>query len=165
VAQAPKTRILVAVVSDNEERIARVLEGHELTFVHTCDEARSLLEKEKFGLVVLSVHFDESQMFTLLADIRAHAKYRKVPILCVMGTWGRMLSEVAIEGLDHAVKAMMANGFLNLLHFPDDDEGNARIRRIVDYLILINGDLQHIARATGERAPVPLHLERRGSRG
>jgi hypothetical protein len=59
----------------------------------------------------------------------------------------------------------MANGFLNLMHFPDDDEGNARIRRIVDYLILINGDLQHIARATGERVPVPLHLERRGTRG
>jgi hypothetical protein len=100
-----------------------------------------------------------------LADIRAHAKYRKVPILCVLGTWGRMLSEVAIEGMDHAVKAMMANGFLNLLHFPDDEEGNARIRRIVDCLILIDGDLQHIARATGERVPEPLHLERRGTRG
>lgn len=162
---APKSRILVAVVHDNKERIERVLAGHGLTFVANCDEARSLLEKEKFGLVMLSVHFDESQMFTLLSDIRAHAKYRKVPILCVLGSRGRLLSEVAIEGLDHAVKAMMANGFLNLLHFPDDDEGNARIRRIVDYLILINGDLQHIARATGERAPEPLHLERRGSRG
>jgi hypothetical protein len=133
-----------------------------LVFVNSCEEARSLLENEKFGLVVLGVHFDESQMFSLLGDIRAHSKYRKVPIL---GSWGRMLSELAIEGLDHAVKAMMANGFLNLLHFPDDDEGNARIRRIVDYLILIDGDLQHIARTTGERAPEPLHLERRGPRG
>jgi PleD family two-component response regulator len=164
VAQAPKTKVLVAVVHDNQERIGRILAGHELVFVTTCDEARSLLEMEKFGLVVLGVHFDESQMFSLLGDIRAHAKYRKVPILCVLDSWGRTLSEVAIEGLDHAVKAMMANGFLNLLHFPDDDEGNARIRRIVDYLILINGDLQHIARATGERTPVPLHLERRTSR-
>jgi PleD family two-component response regulator len=163
--QAPKTKILIAVVHDNEERMDRLLQGHELTLVRTCEEARTLLEKETFGLVILSVHFDESQMFTLLADIRAHAKYRKVPIVCVLGSWGRMLSEIAIEGLDHAVKAMGANGFLNLLHFPDNDEGNARIRRIVDYLILINGDLQHIARATGERAPEPLHLERRGSRG
>lgn len=110
-------------------------------------------------MVIVGVHFDESQMFTLLADIRAHAKYRKVPILCVLGNRGRVLSEVAIEGLDHAVKAMMANGFLNLLHFGDDEEGNARIRRIVDHMILIDGDLQHIARATGE--PVALHKERR----
>jgi PleD family two-component response regulator len=165
VVAAPKAKILVAVVHDNKDRIRRLLEGHDVVFVNTCDEARSLLEAEKFGLVLLGVHFDESQMFALLGDIRAHAKYRKVPVLCVLGSWGRMLSEVAIEGMDHAVKAMMANGFLNLLHFPDDEEGNARIRRIVDCLILINGDLQHIARATGERAPEPLHLERRGTRG
>jgi PleD family two-component response regulator len=164
-AEAPKTKILVAVVHDNEDRMGRILQGHELVLVGTCEEARTLLEKETFGLVILSVHFDESQMFTLLADIRAHSKYRKVPVVCVLGSWGRMLSEIAVEGLDHAVKAMGANGFLNLLHFPDNDEGNARIRRIVDYLILINGDLQHIARATDNGGPQPLHLERRAVRG
>jgi hypothetical protein len=164
VGPAPKTRILVAVVHDNRERLERVLAGHDLACVDSSDEARRLLEKERFGLVLLGVHFDESQMFSLLGDIRSHAMYRKVPILCVLGTWGRMLSEVAVEGLDHAVKALMANGFLNLLHFPDDDEGNARIRRIADYLILIDGDLQHIARASREPL-LPPRLERRLSSG
>jgi CheY-like chemotaxis protein len=161
--QAPRTKILLAVVHDNRDRLARILEGHELIFVESGDEARARLEDQKFGLVFLDVHFDESQMFSLLGDIRAHAKYRKVPVLCVLGSWGRMLSEGVVEGLDHAVKAMMANGFLNLLHFPDDDEGNARIRRIADYLILIDGDLQHIARAADQDC-MPLHLERRASR-
>lgn len=151
IGPAPRTKILVAVGPDNRERLTRVLEGHELVFVEDGDAARECLENHRFGLVCLGVHFDESQMFSLLGDIRSHALYRKVPILCVLGTWGRVLSEVAVQGLDHAVKAMMANGFLNLLHFADDDEANARIRRIVDCLILINGDLQHIARATGER--------------
>ena len=160
---APRTKILVAVGGDNRDRLTRVLEGHELVFVEDGDQARECLENHPFGLVCLGVHFDESQMFSLLGDIRAHAKYRKVPILCVLGSWGRMLSEVAVEGLDHAVKAMMANGFLNLLHFADDEDGNARIRRIVDYLILINGDLQHIARATGERVG-PVTQERRVAR-
>ena len=36
---------------------------------------------------------------------------------------------------------MHANAFLNLNKFPDNDEGNARVRRIVDYLILIDGDI------------------------
>ena len=154
---APRTRILVAVLHDNRERLTRVLEGHDLVFVDNGDDARELLERDVYGLVLLGVHFDESQMFSVLGDIRSRARYRKVPILCVLGSWGRMLSEVAVEGLDHAVKAMMANGFLNLLHFADDDEGNARIRRITDYLILIDGDLQHIARQTGE----PVAEERR----
>jgi hypothetical protein len=158
---APRTKILVAVVHDNRERLARVLVGHDLVFVDDSDAARDHLESEPFGLVMLGVHFDESQMFSLLGDIRAHAKYRKVPILCVLGSWGRMLSEVAVEGLDHAVKALMANGFLNLLHFPDDEEGDARIRRITDYLILIDGDLQHIARQTGENDLAPAEERRR----
>ena len=158
---APRTKILVAVVHDNRERLARVLEGHDLVFVDNGEDARACLEREPFGLVMVGVHFDESQMFTLLGDIRSHAKYRKVPILCVLGSWGRMLSEVAVQGLDHAVKALMANGFLNLLHFPDDEPGNARIRRIADYLILIDGDLQHIARQTDEPAAAPAEERRR----
>ena len=161
---APRTKILVAVVHDNRERLVHVLEGHDLVFVDNGEDARELLDRDVFGLVMVGVHFDESQMFTLLGDIRSHAKYRKVPVLCVLGSWGRMLSEVAVEGLDHAVKALRANGFLNLLHFPDDGEGNARIRRIADYLILIDGDLQHIARQTGE--PVdPANERRHASQG
>lgn len=147
---APATKILVAVSGEIDNRLERILAGHDLIFVGTCTEALPMLQEHKFGLVIVGVHFDESQMFMLLADIRAHAKYRKVPILCVLGSRGRVLTEIAIEGLDHAVKAMMANGFLNLMHFADDEEGNARVRRIVDYMIMIDGDLQHIARTTGE---------------
>ena len=159
---APQSRVLVAVTPDREERIERILAGHDLMFVKTSREAMSLLEKEGFAIVILGVHFDESQMFSLLSDIRAHAKHRKIPVLCVLGSRGRALTDVAIEGLDHAVKAMTANGFLNLMNFPDDEEGNARIRRIIDYLILIDGDIQHIARAPAE--PIPLHKEERRKR-
>lgn len=150
---APKTRILVAVDTESE-RMERLLSGHEVIVVSTSNEVRSLLERDDFGLVVLGVHFDESQMFSLLSDIRAHGRYRKVPILCVVGTRSRFISDVAIEGLDHAVKAMTANGLLNLEYFPDDEEGNARVRRIADYLILIDGDLQQLPRGTERSAPV-----------
>jgi PleD family two-component response regulator len=156
-----RTKILLAVTPDMLERLQRVLDRHDLTLVSDVDEAMSALESH-FGMVIISVHFDESQMFSLLGDIRAHSGYRKIPILCVLGSRGRALTDVAIEGLDHAVKAMRANGFLDLQHFDDDEKGNARIRRIVDYLILIDGDLQHIARAIGDDGIIP--LERRRSK-
>jgi PleD family two-component response regulator len=152
-ATAPRTKILLAVGPDKTGRMQRVLSGHDVRQVDTCNDARAMLENEEFGLVILGVHFDESQMFSLLGDIRAHAAYRKVPILCVLGEKGRVLSDVAIEGLDHAIKAMTANGFLNLENIPDEDEGNARIRRIVDYLILIDGDLQQIAANLERQTP------------
>jgi hypothetical protein len=140
----PSTKVVIAATPLVGARLARVLAGHDLHFAETTDDVMSLLSNDKYGMVIISVHFDESQMFTLLGDIRAHSKYRKVPIVCVLGERGR-LSDVAVEGLDHAVKAMTANGFLDLQRFPDDDIGNARIRRIVDYLILIDGDLQAIS--------------------
>lgn len=148
-APPPRTKILLAATSDVAERMQRILVRHELTPVTDSAAAMRALDG-RFGMVILSVHFDDSQMFSLLGDIRAHSSYRKVPILCVLGKRGRALTEIAVEGLDHAVKGMRANGFLDLEHFDDDEKGNSRIARIVDYLILINGDLQHIARTTGE---------------
>jgi PleD family two-component response regulator len=152
-AVAPSSKILLAVGPDKTGRMRRILSGHDVRQVDTCNDARELLESEEFELVILGVHFDESQMFSLLGDIRAHAAYRKVPILCVLGHKGRVLSDVAIEGLDHAVKAMTANGFLNLETIPDEEDGNARIRRIVDYLILIDGDLQQISNGMERQRP------------
>ena len=157
----PRTKILLAVTSDVRERFNRLLAHHELVTAESAEHAMRVLE-EQFGMVILSVHFDESQMFSLLGDIRAHSGYRKVPVLCVLGTRGRFITDIAIEGLDHAVKAMRANGFLDLQHFGDDEDGNNRICRIVDYLILINGDLQHIARATGDPS---IAVERRRQAG
>jgi len=138
----------------------RVLAGHDLVFVRNRTQAMEHLEKETFGMVLLGVHFDESQMFNLLGDIRLHSKYRKVPILVVLLRGRFPMSDVTVEALDHAAKAMTANGFLDLDHFADDEEGNARIRRIVDYLILINGDLQHIARELKDETIISL-VERR----
>lgn len=140
----PSAKILIAATPGVGERLTRVLQGHELVFAETSHDVMSYLARERYGMVIVSVHFDESQMFALLGDIRGHSFYRKIPIVCVLGERGR-LTEVAVEGLDHAVKAMTANGFLDLSRFPDDDTGNGRIRRIVDYLILIDGDLQAIS--------------------
>jgi hypothetical protein len=79
-------------------------------------------------------------MFELLRLVRTFDCNRLTPVVCVLGAESR-LSDVAVEGLDHAVKAMLANAFMNLQKFPDDGEGNARVRRIIDYLILIDGDM------------------------
>jgi PleD family two-component response regulator len=157
----PRTRILLAVTPEKVDRLRRVLTEHDPVFVNSSYEAMSLLMNDGFGLVIIGVHFDESQMFTLLSDIRAHAKYRQVPVLCVLGARGRALSPVAIEGLDHAVKAMTANGFLDLQRYPDDEEHNARIRRIVDFLILLDGELQAPSEKVETEFPVMKLMDRR----
>lgn len=131
-------RLLVAV--GNCERLERILAGHKLTIPHSVEEAKQQLEAREYDAVILGVLFDESRMFELLRLVRTYEANRFTPVVCML-SGPSTLSEVAIEGLDHAVKAMLANAFLNLNKFPDNREGNARVRRIIDYLILIDGDM------------------------
>ena len=142
--------ILVAV--DNCERLERILAGHELTIPHSVEEAKKQLEAREYHAIVLGVLFDESRMFELLRLVRTYERNRLTPLVCML-SGPSSLSEVAIEGLDHAVKAMLANAFLNLNKFPDDAEGNARVRRIVDYLILIDGDMHGGFKAVHDEDP------------
>jgi CheY-like chemotaxis protein len=132
--------ILVADTPDADRRIAAILPGYDLVFVRTLDQAQQALARAHFGLVLIGVHFDESRMFELLRLVRTYEVNELTPVVCMLTSESR-LSDVAIEGLDHAVKAMLANAFLNLNKFPDDEFGNARVRRIIDYLILIDGDM------------------------
>jgi len=139
--EAP-AKVMLAIVADKVELWRRILEGYELVSVMTLREAmQRLAAEDDFRMVIIGVHFDESRMFTLLGDIRAHPKYLSVPILVVLSPGQYAFSEIAVEGIDRAVTAMGANGFLNLDHFPDDAEGEAGIRRIVDHMIVSGGDL------------------------
>ena len=158
-----RTRILMCVVPDTASRLARILEGHELVFAASRPEAAQHLDRERFGMVVVGVHFDDAQIFTLIGDIRLHARYRKVPILVVHSPGPYELSEVAVEAIDRAVLALTANGFLSFDHFDDDADGDARVRRVVDYLILIDGDLQHIARQAQDPGVTRMVERRRSS--
>ena len=133
---------MLAIVADKVELWRRILEGHELVFALSLREAmQRLAEADDFRMVVIGVHFDESRMFTLLGDIRAHPKYRNIPVLVVLSPGQYAFSAIAVEGIDRAVTALGANGFLNLDRFPDNAEGEAGIRRIVDHMIVSGGDL------------------------
>jgi PleD family two-component response regulator len=135
-----RTRVLVAVSDETRPRMEKVLAGHDLVIARNSMEAEKALATHDFGLIVLGVNFDESRMFELLAYVRAQERHHVVPVLCVLGS-SRRLTAMAVEAIDRAAKAMLANAFLWLEKFPDDEAGDARIRRIADYLILIDGDM------------------------
>lgn len=130
----------ILVAAEGIGRLERILAGHDLTVAKNTDLAKAELRKREFAMIILGVNFDESRMFELLRLVRSYKVNQLTPVVCMLTSESR-LSDVAIEGLDHAVKAMLANAFLNLNKFPDDEAGNARVRRIIDYLILIDGDL------------------------
>ena len=138
--QAPLTKKRILVAVDDCERLERILAGHILTIPHSVEDAERELQAREYHMVILGVLFDESRMFELLRVVRTYKMNALTPVVCML-TGESNLSAVAIEGLDHAVRAMLANAFLNLKKFRENDEGNGRVRRIIDYLILIDGDI------------------------
>ena len=126
-------KILVADVPQMDGRYSAALAGWEVAFVRTLSEARQALAAERYDLVAIGVYFDDSQMFDLVRAIRSDATQGKVPIVCVRGRPG--FTAITSRTLEVTVKALAADEFIDLLHFGDDDAGNAALRATVERLI------------------------------
>ena len=78
-------RILTAVAPDTEERVRRILTGHELIFVNDIQAAEDALKGlERIKLIFVGARFDESRMFDLLEHIRKNVEYKKIPVVAAI---------------------------------------------------------------------------------
>ncbi len=127
-------RVLAAVAPDAEERVRRILSGHELHFVTDLAGAKAALD-EAVDLVFVGARFDESRMFDLLDYIRKDASYSRIPIVAAIVAPIQM-REDTVRGLAHTTKIFGASVFVNLNDFADQESGNARIRIIVETVLL-----------------------------
>jgi hypothetical protein len=138
-------KILTAVAPDTEDRVRRILSGHDLLFVSHLGDAQAALEQHDIELIFVGARFDESRMFDLLEYIRAHAELKKIPIMAAMIAPTKMSKET-VAGLAHATKIFGASVFINLNDFSDDETQNARIRIIVDALLLPANVIPEVAK-------------------
>jgi CheY-like chemotaxis protein len=129
------TRILTAVAPDAEERVRRILTGHELHFVNDLGAAKAALENDRIALIFVGARFDESRMFDLLDYLRKDAQHKKIPIVAAIVAPTSMTAET-VGGLAHTTKIFGARVFVNLNDFSDDEVDNTRIRIIVEAIIL-----------------------------
>jgi hypothetical protein len=132
---APLARILTAVAPDTIERVRRILVRHDLQIVTHLSEVKKVLAQGDVDVVFVGARFDDSRMFDLIELVRGEVEKNKIPIVAAIIT-PTSLSRDAIAGLSHAVKIFGASLFLNLNDFPDDVAGNARVRLIVETVIL-----------------------------
>ena len=121
--------ILVADVASMDDRYCAALAGWPFAFARTMHEARAALAQRRCAVVVIGVYFDDSQMFDLVRSIRADEFQNEVPIVCVRGSPG--YTAVTTRTLEMAVKALAADAFVDLLHFADENAGDAALRAVV----------------------------------
>jgi DNA-binding NtrC family response regulator len=128
-------KILVADVPQMDGRYTAALAGWEIAFVRTMSEARHALAAARYDVVAIGVYFDDSQMFDLLRAIRSDDIHAKVPIVCVRGRPG--FTAITSRTLETTVKALAADEFIDLLHFGDDEAGNAALRATMERYIKV----------------------------
>ena len=120
---------------DTQERVRRILEGHELIFVNSLRAAEDALENDGIELIVVGARFDQSRMFDLLEYIRKNAQHKNIPIVAaVVGLTS--MSQQTVAGLAHTTKIFGASVFVNLNDFADDETQNTRLRLMVSALLL-----------------------------
>jgi DNA-binding NtrC family response regulator len=129
-------RILVAAHPAGMQRLEKVLAGYEVMFVETLEEARRVLDGERFCCLVLGVQFDESRMLGLLDHVRSE-KHLPTPVVCVIGIKGR-LSRTALDAFDKAARALGAREVLDVTGFPDDEQGNRALRAAVGRFVPVS---------------------------
>lgn len=104
-------RTLVAAAQAGQQVLASILAGCDSDFAATFEEGMQHLKLHKYSHVIIGYFFAESHMFEFAQAVRELQPQAKV--LCVKGS-GRPLGDAARHGLDHALKTLGCEAFIDL---------------------------------------------------
>jgi hypothetical protein len=127
-------RVVAAVSRDLQCRVRAMLPRAELRFVDTGAELVRALDEAPCDLVLVGLHFDESSALAALEGVFARAETFRV--VCVRGRPFRRLPERSLHALRLALEELGAQNFIDLLQYPDDAVGNARVGAMLERLIM-----------------------------
>jgi hypothetical protein len=135
-ARGREPRVLLAVSERAAERMCRILDGWEIV---QPESLRALVHEVRcttYDLVVVGHLFDGSRAIEAVKTALLHAP--DVPLICVRAAAFRTsLGEAAIGAFQSAAEELGAECFIDVLHFPDDPEGNVRVRRLIERLAYV----------------------------
>jgi DNA-binding LacI/PurR family transcriptional regulator len=131
-AAAP--RVVAAVSREVQRRIRAILPGCELHFVQTEEQLLRALNEARCDMLIVGSHFDESTAVAALE--RVLARGASFPVVCVrVMPFAARLGQPTVEALRMASSELGAQHFIDLLQYPDDENGNARVRALLQRLL------------------------------
>jgi hypothetical protein len=136
VCEERRPRVLMAISPRAVDRVGRILRGFTLERAATLGELTHAMRRPSFDLVVVGSRFDGSRAIEALKVVRSHAPH--IALACVRPTpFCNPLGGATLEAFQVAVGELGANCFVDMLQFPDDDAGNARVRAIFERLMSV----------------------------
>ena len=128
---SPMKKSILVADGDADSRLQAILQGCELAFAHSLEEAAHAALRRSFDLIIIDMHFDDSRMFDLLRYLRSEERLRATPVICVR-THRFEWTNIAGEGLEIAVKALGGQAFIDLAKYGTDPAADQQIRKLID---------------------------------
>jgi hypothetical protein len=128
-----RRRVLLAVARETRPRMSAVVRGWDARYVESAADFVRALAAEHHDLIIVGAHFDESNVIDALKQALSRAQ--RTPVVCLHGTgFTSALGAGTVQALRLASEALGAHSFLDLSRFPDDAQGNARLRAMIERL-------------------------------
>lgn len=110
--KATAAKVLVADVPELEDVFHSFFgAAHDVTYTPSYPEAISAIETNRYDLIIVGMHFDESRMFEVIRHIRHQGENVDTPVVGVRGM-PTDLSENMHKAVEHAVEALGGNAFI-----------------------------------------------------
>ena len=124
-------RILIADTPQATVSLKIILDGHELVIANTMEAAMAKLQKDTFDLIIVGVHFDDSQMFELIRHVQASANNAEKPVIsfCARDT---EMTRVIHESIELASRTAGAWMYLDAHSYNVFKEPEAELRRVIE---------------------------------
>lgn len=126
-------RVLMAVSPRAAQRMCRILDGWEIVQPESLRTLAHELRRATYDLIIVGHLFDDSRAIEAARAALLHAP--RVPLVCVRAApFQSVLGDAAIDAFHAAAEELGAECFIDVLQFPDDGEGNARVRLLIERL-------------------------------
>jgi hypothetical protein len=134
-AQLQASRVIVAATAESQPRIRAILPECDLCFVDTERELHRALARGRCDMLIVGAHFQESGAVAAIEQVLLRDE--TIPVVCIRARpFATPLGQPAVDALRIATRALGASNFIDLLEYPDDERGNARVRRMLERLLL-----------------------------
>lgn len=112
-----KRRVLIADVPELEGAWRSCLVAHEVTFACSLAQASEAAQARRQDLVVVGMHFDDSQMFGLLDELRGNVRRWPRVLVCVRAK-PTALSAAGRKAVEEAVLWLGADAYIDATQHP-----------------------------------------------
>lgn len=133
-------RVVAAVGRSLQRRMGAILPDCELRFVETGAELARALDETSCDLLIVGLQFDQSSAVPALQ--RVLAREATFAVVCMRGLPFSLLGRPSLDASRLALSALGAHNFIDLLQYPDDALGNARVRAMLERLLTARSALR-----------------------